>query len=143
MPTPLNIVERMLDLARVKSDDFLIDLGSGDGRIPIQAARRGARARGIEIDPCLARRGEYQVIQEKLSHLVDFLVQDLFEANLTEATVVTLYLRHYINASLQPKLQNELKEGTRVVSHSFCMIDWEPDEEIEFDTKLLFLWTVR
>jgi cyclopropane fatty-acyl-phospholipid synthase-like methyltransferase len=143
VPTPLNIVERMLDLARVKSDDFLIDLGSGDGRIPIQAARRGARARGIEIDPCLARRGEYQVIQEKLSHLVDFLVQDLFEANLTEATVVTLYLRHYINASLQPKLQNELKEGTRVVSHSFCMIDWEPDEEIEFDTKLLFLWTVR
>lgn len=143
VPTPLNIVERMLDLARVKSDDFLIDLGSGDGRIPIQAARRGARARGVEIDPCLARRGEYQVIQEKLSHLVDFLVQDLFEANLTEATVVTLYLRHYVNASLQPKLQNELKEGTRVVSHSFCMVDWEPDVELEFDSKLLFLWTVR
>ena len=143
MPTPLNIVERMLDLARLKNDDFLIDLGSGDGRIPIQAARRGARARGIEIDPCLARRGEYQAIHEDLSHLVDFYVQDLFEANLTEATVVTLYLRHWINASLQPKLQNELKEGTRVVSHSFCMVDWEPDEEIEFDTKLLFLWTVR
>tara|TARA_Y100000815_G_C13101244_1_gene409523 strand:+ start:219 stop:671 length:453 start_codon:yes stop_codon:yes gene_type:complete len=143
VPTPLNIVERMLDLARLKNDDFLIDLGSGDGRIPIQAARRGARARGIEIDPCLARRGEYQAIHEELSHLVDFYVQDLFEANLTEATVVTLYLRHWINASLQPKLQNELKEGTRVVSHSFCMVDWEPDVEIEFDTKLLFLWTVR
>lgn len=133
----------MLDLGKVGVGDFLIDLGSGDGRIPIQAARRGARARGIEIDPCLVRRSVYQANQAELSHKVDFLVQDFFEARLSEATIVTLYLRHCVNASLQPRLQNELKRGTRVVSHSFCMLDWEPDVEIEFDTKLLFLWTIR
>lgn len=133
----------MLDLAQVTSDDFLIDLGSGDGRIPVRAARRGARARSIEIDASLVRRGEELADQEKLSDLVDFRLQDLFRADLGDSTVVTLYLRHWINASLQPKLQNELQAGSRVVSHSFCMVDWEPELEIEFDTKLLFLWVVR
>lgn len=143
VPTPMSVVHGMLDLGGLHQDDFLIDLGSGDGRIPIQAGLRGTRARGIDIDPDLVRRSFYAAQQEKVSSLVDFEVGDLFRANLTEATIVTLYLRHHVNALLQPKLQNELAKGSRVVSHSFCMVDWEPDFEIEIDTKLLFLWTVQ
>jgi 16S rRNA A1518/A1519 N6-dimethyltransferase RsmA/KsgA/DIM1 with predicted DNA glycosylase/AP lyase activity len=143
VPTPHNIVEGMLDLGRLQDDDFLIDLGSGDGRIPIQAAVRGTRARGVEIDPDLVRRSLHSAHRENVSSQVEFLVGDFFRANLSEATIVTLYLRHSVNVSLQPKLQNELKKGSRVVSHSFCMVDWEPDREIEVDTKLLFVWTVR
>ncbi|HIB66009.1 MAG TPA: SAM-dependent methyltransferase [Phycisphaerales bacterium] len=142
VPTPLHIVNAMLDLGELKPNDFLIDLGSGDGRIPIQAALRGARARGVEIDDSLARRSQYNAMEAQVDHRVEFLVEDMFRAEISEATFLTLYLRHTVNAALQPKLQNELKPGTRVVSHSFCMVDWEPDQEIEVDTKLLFLWTV-
>lgn len=142
VPTPLHIVNAMLDLGELRPDDFLIDLGSGDGRIPIQAALRGARARGVEIDGSLARRSQYNAMEAQVDHRVEFLVEDMFRADISEATLLTLYLRHEVNAALQPKLQNELKPGTRIVSHSFCMVDWEPDQEIEVDTKLLFLWTV-
>lgn len=142
VPTPLHIVNAMLDLGELRPDDFLIDLGSGDGRIPIQAALRGARARGVEIDGSLARRSQYNAMEAQVDHRVEFLVEDMFRADISEATLLTLYLRHEVNAALQPKLQNELKPGTRIVSHSFCMVDWEPDQEIEVDAKLLFLWTV-
>lgn len=142
VPTPLHIINAMLDLGQLRPDDFLIDLGSGDGRIPIQAALRGARARGVEIDGSLARRSQYNAMEAQVDHRVEFLVEDMFRAEISEATLLTLYLRHEVNAALQPKLQNELKPGTRIVSHSFCMVDWEPDQEIEVDTKLLFLWTV-
>jgi ribosomal protein L11 methylase PrmA len=143
VPTPLTVVNGMLDLGRLQENDFLIDLGSGDGRIPIQAGLRGARARGIDIDPSLVLRSSHAAQKENISSRVEFQVGDLFRADLSEATFITLYLRHTVNAMLQPKLENELRKGTRIVSHSFCMVDWEPDLEIEVEAKLLFLWTVR
>lgn len=143
VPTPYPIVDAMLELAGLTSSDFLIDLGCGDGRIPIRAALAGARSRGIDIDQSLVRRSVYNAMSAGVSEKAEFLVGDLFQADLREATVVSLYLRHKTNAELQPKLQNELKAGSRVVSHSFCMVDWEPEAEIEVETKLLFLWVVR
>jgi len=143
VPSPLTVVQGMLELGQLTSNDFLIDLGSGDGRIPIEAARLGARARGIEIDPSLVKRSRHHAEVAGVASQVEFRQQDMFAADLSEATIVTLYLRDKVNASLQPKLQNELRPGTRIVSHSFCMVDWEPDVEIEVDTKLVLLWTVE
>ena len=92
VPTPLHIVNAMLDLGELRPDDFLIDLGSGDGRIPIQAALRGARARGVEIDGSLARRSQYNAMEAQVDHRVEFLVEDMFRADISEATLLTLYL---------------------------------------------------
>lgn len=142
VPTPLDVVEAMLDLASLTSADYLIDLGSGDGRIPIRAGLRGARARGIDIDPSLVRRSDYNAMDAGVKSLVDFQIGNFFDADLTGATVVTLYLRNTINRDLMPKLLSELQPGTRIVSHSFDMPKWAPEQEVEVSTKLLFLWIV-
>ncbi len=142
VPTPKAVVEGMLDLCKLGPEDFLIDLGSGDGRIPIEAGVRGAQARGIDIDRSLLRRSEYNAREAGVSARVQFYWGNLFSADVSEATVVTLYLRHRINMDLRPKLLSELRPGTRIVSHSFEMGDWEPEREVEVETKLLYLWTV-
>jgi SAM-dependent methyltransferase len=125
--TPDNVVLKILDMAGVTDLDFVLDLGSGDGRIPITAAlRRGARGLGVEIDPQLVARSKDHARTAKVEHLVDFQVQDLFDADLSKATVITMYLLPDVNMKLRPALQ-KLKPGTRIVSHDWDMGDWLPD----------------
>jgi len=147
VPTPLPVVERMLELARVGKDDVVYDLGSGDGRIPIVAAHRyGARGVGIEINPVWVRDARAAAERLGVTDRVSFRIEDLFTTDLREATVVTLYLFPTVNAKLQPKLARELKPGTRVVSHEYRIGDWPPDhsETMVVDGRRheLHLWTV-
>jgi ribosomal protein L11 methylase PrmA len=118
--------------------DVFHDLGCGDGRLVIAAARRGARAIGTEIDPSLVARCRQGALDAGIE--AEFRLGDMFVADLHDATVVTLYLYSTVNLRLRPKLQAELRPGTRLVSHSFAMGDWEPDEVVEVDTKFLHLW---
>ena len=145
VPTPQNIVEAMLDLAHVTAADVVYDLGSGDGRIPITAARKyGARAVGIEIDPFHMRDAIDNVAKAGVGGRVTFLTQDLFETDVSQATVVTLFLLPQINRRLIPKLKRELRPGARVVSHMFDMGDeWPPDSSKEIDGLQIYLWTIR
>jgi hypothetical protein len=143
VPTPQPVVEAMLKLGEVKKGDILYDLGSGDGRIPITAARMyGVRGTGIDINPERIAEAEENAKSEKVTDRVKFLNQDLFEANISDATVVTLYLLPSINLKLRPKLFKDLKPGTRIVSHSFDMGDWEPEKKIEVDGRYLYLWRI-
>jgi SAM-dependent methyltransferase len=143
--TPQLSVEAMLDLARVTAADVVYDLGSGDGRIPITAATKyGARGVGIEIDPVLIRRSMDNLVKARAGDRVTFLNQDLFETNISEATVVTLFLLPRLNLRLMPKLKRELRPGTRVVSHQFHMgDDWPPDEVRDVSGLTIYLWTIR
>jgi len=141
--TPQTLVERMLKLADVDEGDVLYDLGSGDGRIPITAAQMfGARGVGIEIQPDLVQEAQQNARQAGVADLVEFRQGDLFEADVSNATVVTLYLLPEVNDRLRPKLLRELEPGTRVVSHGFDMDGWEPDDVVETEDTFLFLWTV-
>lgn len=147
VPTPLPVVERMLELARVGKDDVVYDLGSGDGRIPIVAAQRyGARGVGIEINPVWVRDARAAAERLGVADRVSFRIEDLFTTDLREATVVTLYLFPSVNAKLQPKLARELNPGTRVVSHEYRIGDWPPDHTetmlVEGRRHELHLWTV-
>jgi SAM-dependent methyltransferase len=124
--TPDNVVLKIIEIGGVSDLDFLLDLGSGDGRIPITAAlTRGAHGLGVEIDPQLVWRSKENAKIAKVDHLVDFKVQDLFETDLTQANVITMYLLPDVNMKLRPVLQ-KLKPGTRIVSHDWDMGDWEP-----------------
>src|SRR6202022_3699606 len=130
--TPLVVVNEMLRLAAVTADDVVYDLGSGDGRIVIAAARdRGARGVGFEIDPALGAPGGERAPRLGLADRVTFRQDDLFQADLREATVVTLYLSPDLNRRLRPKLLRELRPGARVVSHSFDMGDWAPTQRLQ------------
>jgi hypothetical protein len=120
-------VEKMLDIARVTSDDFVIDLGSGDGRLVITAAMRGAKARGIEYNENMVEFSRKDAIDKGVGDRTEFIQGDLFEADLSEATVITMYLLPRLNLRLRPSLL-ELKPGTRIVSNSHSMADWIPDE---------------
>lgn len=140
--TPQPLVEAMLDMARVGPTDTLIDLGSGDGRIPLAAARRGARAEGIEIDGELVRRAVAQAAAEGLASRATFRAADLFDVRLRDASVVTLYLLPAINLRLRPKLLTELRPGTRIVSHAFDMGEWAPDARRMVDGRNAYLWIV-
>jgi SAM-dependent methyltransferase len=140
VPTPPEVVEGMLDLAKVTKNDVVYDLGSGDGRIVIAAAKRGARAIGVEVDP--ERLTEARANAKAAGVDVTFLSQDLFETDLPEATVVTLYLLPSLNRKLMPKLQTELKSGSRVVSHSFDMGDWKADDTRTIDGRWVYLWII-
>lgn len=140
--TPDELVEAMLDLADVKAGDRLIDLGSGDGRIPMAAARRGATALGIEIDPQLVARARRRAENAGLSGQATFRNEDLFTTPLREATVVTLYLLSAINLRLRPRLLFELNAGTRVVSHAFDMGDWTWDGHVTIDDRQAYLWII-
>jgi SAM-dependent methyltransferase len=124
--TPERVVEAMLTLAQVKPEDIVYDLGSGDGRIVIAAARRGARAVGIDIDPGWTRIARRNAEAAKLADRATFETGDAFEADLRRATVVTLYLPADITTALRPKLSRELTPGTRIVSHDYLLGDWKP-----------------
>jgi cyclopropane fatty-acyl-phospholipid synthase-like methyltransferase len=141
-PTRHNIADAMLKLAGVGPGDVVYDLGSGDGRIPIIAAQKyGARGVGIEIDPQLVERSWRIANEAEVAHRVSFIVGDLFEADLSEATVVTAYLSSQIMKLLEPKLA-ALRPGTRIVSHQYPMPRWQPDRRVRVDEAELLLWTV-
>jgi SAM-dependent methyltransferase len=145
--TPHRVAEAMLRLAQVTADDLVYDLGSGDGRIVIAAARDfGARAVGIEIDPRLVVSSTRWAERERVADRVRFVQQDLFATDLRPATVVTLYLTREVNLSLRPKLLGELRPGARVISHRFDMGDWTPDGRVELDldgyTFTVYRWTI-
>jgi len=142
-PTRHNIADAMLRLAEVGPDDVVYDLGSGDGRIPIIAAQKfGARGVGIEIDPRLVERSWRTANEAEVAHRVSFVAGDLFTADLTPATVITMYLSSSILQQLQPRLR-ALRAGTRIVSHQFWMPGWPPDRQIQVDEAHLFLWIVK
>ena len=145
VPSPQNVVEAMLELAHVTSADVVYDLGSGDGRIPITAAKKyGARGVGIEIDARRIREAADNLSKAGVGDRVRFLNQDLFEADISEATVVTLFLLPHLNQQLIPKLKRELKPGSRVVSHYFHMGDeWLPEQSQDVDGLMIYLWTIR
>ena len=141
-PTRHNIADAMLRLAGVTATDVVYDLGSGDGRIPIIAAQKyGARGVGIEINSQLVELSWRTANEAQVADRVSFIVGDLFEADLTQATVVTAYLSPQIMKILEPKLR-ALKPGTRIVSHQFPMKEWQPDRRIKVDEAELLLWTV-
>jgi len=131
VPTPYHVVAEMLRLAGVTPNDVVYDLGSGDGRVVITAAKDfGARGLGVDIDPQRIQEGRANARKAGVADRVQFLQQDLFETDIREATVITLYLLPKLNVQLRPKLLGELRPGTRVVSHTFTMEDWHPDKEL-------------
>lgn len=141
--TPQRVVERMLQMADVSADDVVYDLGSGDGRFVITAAQQfGARAVGIEIDPRLIEEARAQARFAGVTNQVEFRRQNLFETNLTDATVVTLYLEPELNIRLRPKLFRQLAPGSRVVSHDFDMGAWTPDRKATVGNSTVYLWTI-
>ena len=143
LPTPQPVVDAMLRLAGVTRNDVVYDLGSGDGRIPISAARdHGARGVGIELDGRMIERARCYTREAGMERLVEFRQEDLFGADLSDATVVTLFLFPEMNRRLLPKLRAELRPGTRVVSHRFGLGDWAPERTIEAGGHPLLLWTV-
>ena len=142
-PSSPEIVREILRLADVKKSDVVYDLGCGDGRIVIAAAKEfGARGVGIDIDPERIRESVANARQAGVTRLVKFRNEDLFEADIREATVVTLYLWPWVNLKLRTKLLKELKPGTRVVSHSHDMGDWTPEKEVEIDGHRIYRWTI-
>jgi SAM-dependent methyltransferase len=144
VPTAEAIADEMLKLARVTADDVVYDLGSGDGRIVILAAQKyGARGVGVELDPRLVETSRQIAREAQVADKVTFIVGDLFDAPISEATVVTLYLSYSVNRRLKPKLLRELRPGTRVVSHQFSMGTWTPEKRIAAEDHTdLMLWTV-
>lgn len=147
-PTPDETVTEMLRLAEIKQDDVLYDLGSGDGRIPIMAAQQyGIRAVGIEIDPKMVTVAEERARVANVAGLVSFRNADMFRSNITEASVVTLYLSNKLNLLLRPKLLSQLRPGTRILSHDFHMGDWEAERTIRVPWqkglfRTIYLWRV-
>ncbi|MFB2936758.1 cyclopropane-fatty-acyl-phospholipid synthase family protein [Aerosakkonemataceae cyanobacterium BLCC-F154] len=132
VPTPEIVVAEMLKQAKVDKNDVLYDLGSGDGRIVITAAQKfGARGVGIDIDPELVKKSQENAQKAGVADRVKFMQQDLFKTDLSEATVVTLYLLPDVNLKLRPKLLSELKPGTRVVSHNYDMGEWKPENVVK------------
>ena len=143
VPTPQSVVEQMLKLASVKPGGVVYDLGCGDGRVVITAAKRyGVRAVGIDIDPERINQSMENAREAEVEDRVSFRNEDLFEADIREATVVTLYLLHSLNLKLRPKLWKELKPGTRIVSYNFDMGDWPPEKQIGVLSGTIYLWTI-
>jgi len=143
VPTSTPVVNRMLQLADVDEKDLVYDLGSGDGRIVIQAAKQyGARGVGIEIDPELVRKARRNAREAGVSDLVEFRQGDLFETDLSDATVVTMYLLPSVNLKLRPKLFKELEPGTPIVSHDFDMGKWAPEKTVKLDGDTVYRWTI-
>jgi len=143
VPSPNPVVDGMLKLAGVKAGDVVYDLGCGDGRIVIAAAKDyGATAVGVDIDPERVKEARENAKKAAVEDKVKFEENDLFNASLGNATVVTLYLLPSVNQRLRPKLLKELKPGTRIVSHSFDMGDWKPEREEVIEGRRIYLWTV-
>lgn len=148
-PTPMDVVRRMLTFGKVGPQDVVYDLGCGDGRIVIEAARSfGARGVGIDIDPALIERAQANAKQAGVESLVTFRVQDAMTVDVSDATVVTLYLLAASNVKLRPILTKTLRPGARIVAHNYPIGDWEPDVVDTFTdaagtTRTLFLWQIR
>ena len=147
-PSPQEVVERMLILANVKSGDVLYDLGAGDGRIAIAAAKKfGVRAVGFEIDPGLVKLARENVQKQRVEQLVEIREQDFLTADLSPATVVTLYLSYDGNLAVRPQLLRQLKAGARVISYTFDMGEWQPKIAESYrdaggDTHMIYLWQI-
>jgi ribosomal protein L11 methylase PrmA len=146
VPTPDAVVDGMLKLAKVGKNDVVYDLGCGDGKIVIAAARLGARGVGVDIDPQRIKEANANAAKAGVTDRVQFILGDIFDPNvkISDATVVTLYLLPSLNGKLQPRLQTELKPGTRVVSHAFHgMTNWEPDRTEQVNGTTVHLWTIK
>lgn len=143
VPTTQEVVDAMLELAKVNGNDVLYDLGCGDGRIVVTAAQKyGATGTGVDIDPDRIREANANARAANVTDKVKFVEGNLFEMDLSEATVVTLYLLPRINMKLRPQLLKQLKPGTRIVSHAFDMGDWEPDQVVSVNNSTIYFWTV-
>jgi cyclopropane fatty-acyl-phospholipid synthase-like methyltransferase len=155
VPTPIEVVDKMLELAEVKKGDVLYDLGSGDGRIVIRAAKKyGVRAVGIEMDHFLLKKARQDAKAAGVSHLVEFRAEDALKTDLSRATVVTLYMLPWFNAKIEPNLKKYLKPGARIVAHDFGIEGWPPDKTAKLPNPekkaggyvhyhTLYLWRIR
>lgn len=142
VPTEQSTVDAMLDMARVGPNDFVIDLGSGDGRIVISAAKRGARGFGVDLNPQRIKEANENAERANVTDKVKFYNQNLFDTKIGEATVLTMYLLPSVNLQLRPRLFTDLKPGTRVVSHDFDMGDWQPDNQSDLGRDQIFFWVI-
>lgn len=143
VPTKQEVVDAMLELADVKESDVVYDLGCGDGRIVITAAKRfGAKGKGIDIDPERIKESKENAIKAGVTDKVEFVLEDMFETDVSEASVVYLFLLESLNKELLPKLLEQLKPGSRIVSHVFTMGDWQPEKMEFIEGAPIFLWTV-
>jgi ubiquinone/menaquinone biosynthesis C-methylase UbiE len=142
VPTPQDVVDRMLDMAKLTKDDFHMDLGSGDGRIAVTAAKRGARSVGIDLNPTRIAEANENAKKAGVTDRVTFILGNLFEQKIGEANVLTMYLLQSVNLQLRPRILAELKPGSRVVSHAFSMNDWEADQHANVNGRNIYLWIV-
>jgi SAM-dependent methyltransferase len=142
VPTPQEVVDKMVELAGVKKGDTVYDLGSGDGRIVITAAKKGARAVGFEIDGDLVKESRENIRKAGVQNSAEIRQQDILTVDLSPASVVTMYLLPDVNLKLKPKLLSQLKPGSRVVSHAFDMGDWQPDKTERVNGRTIYLWTI-
>ncbi|HSW50883.1 MAG TPA: class I SAM-dependent methyltransferase [Bryobacteraceae bacterium] len=143
VPTPQDVVDAMLKMAEVRSGDVVYDLGCGDGRVVVTAAKQyGVRGVGIDINPERIAEARENVQKNGVGNRITLRNEDLFEADIKEASVVTLYLLTSLNLKLRPKLWSDLKPGTRIVSHSFDMGDWKPAKEMVVSGHTIYLWRV-
>ncbi len=142
VPTRHTVVEAMLNMANVKAGDVHYDLGCGDGRIVIAAAKRGAKATGVDIDPQRIKEANENAREAGVTDQVTFIEGNLFDMDFSDATVLTLYLLPDVNLKLRSKILNDLKPGTRIVSHAFDMGDWVPDDSVVVDGSRIYFWTV-
>ena len=155
VPTPVEVIDRMLELAEVKPNEVVYDLGSGDGRIVIRAAKKyGVRGVGIEMDPELLEKARKAAAAEGVSHLVEFRSEDALKADISPATVVTLYMLPWFNEAMKPSFQKYLKPGSRIVAHDFGIKGWEPDQTVKLpepEVKIggrahyhtIYLWRIK
>ncbi|MSQ20300.1 MAG: class I SAM-dependent methyltransferase [Betaproteobacteria bacterium] len=141
VPTPETLIEKMLSMAKVTPNDFVIDLGAGDGRTVIAAAKKGATAEGIEYNPDMGAHAMKRAADAGVSAKAKFMKADIFESDFSKATVITMYLLPELNLGLRPKLL-EMKPGAQLVSHAFTMGDWDPDEQAEVEGRRAMLWIV-
>ena len=143
VPTPQKVVDGMLELADVKKGDVVYDLGCGDGRIVITAAKEyGATGIGVDLNPVRIEEANANAEEAKVKDKVTFYEGDLFDFDFSKADVLTLYLLPDVNMKLRPKIQSEMKPGSRIVSHAFDMGDWRPHREIKVDGKTIYLWII-
>jgi precorrin-6B methylase 2 len=143
VPTNQDVVDAMLKLAKVTKNDVVYDLGCGDGRIVITAAKKyGATGTGIDINPQRIKEAKQNAAAAQVTDKVKFVEADLFQTDFSEASVVTLYLLPSVNLKLRPILMKQLKPGTRIVSHAFDMGDWKPEEKIEVNGSTIYFWTI-
>ena len=142
VPSPQEVVDKMIDLAGVKQGDVVYDLGSGDGRIVVAAAKKGAKAVGFEIDGDLVKQSQENIRAAGVQDSAEIRQQDILTVDLSPASVVTMYLLPDVNLKLKPNLLSQLKPGSRVVSHSFDMGDWKPDKAERVEGRTIYLWII-